>query len=420
MSESNHTEILVIGGGVIGVCAAYYLAQAGQQVTLLEKDEICAGSSYGNAGLVAVEHAVPPAQPGVLTQGLRWLLDGSSPFYIKPRADIELLRWLWEFRAASNRTTMLRTIETVLALGRSSIALYEELNEQHDLDYAYEHKGRLYLYNSQASLDEAVEEAELLEEFGVQPKILDAAEVSQREPTVLPSVIGGVHYPGYAHCVPDRFVHGMARLVQDSGVQVQTQTEVMGFETAGGRITSVVTTRGNIQPAHVVLAAGAWSPMVVRDLGLRLPVQAAKGYSLTFERPANCPETPLALGESLVSVSQLGDTLRFAGTLELAGFDLTINQRRVAAIRRAVGAYLAPMEDLELLEVWRGPRPLTSDTLPIIGRSQVLGNLIVATGHGMLGLTHGPITGKLVAQILSGEPPDLDLTPLRIERFAGS
>ncbi|MAG36412.1 MAG: FAD-dependent oxidoreductase [Dehalococcoidia bacterium] len=415
---SRQAGIVVIGGGVVGVCAAYYLSAQGHQVTLLEKHDICAGSSYGNGGLVAVEHALPVAARGRLSQVLQWLLDATSPFYIKPRFDLELLRWLWEFRAAGSGSDMLRRGTTLLALGQASIKLFEELDAREDIAFDYEHRGRLYLFRSPAGQEQSLEDAQLLQQFGVEPQILDIAGVRKLEPTVLPSVIGGVYYSGYAHLMPDRFVREVARLAQTQGTHLQTHTEVLGFERVGPRIASVVTTRGNFQPDQVVLAAGAWSPIVARDLRLRLPVQAAKGYGLMFNRPAVCPQRPLLLEESMVSVAPLGDTLRLSSTLELAGLDLTIDRRRVAATRGALGSYLAGMEDLELLEIWSGLRPLTSDTLPIIGRSEAFENLIVATGHGMLGLTHAPITGKLVAQLVGGETPALDLTPFRVERFS--
>jgi D-amino-acid dehydrogenase len=226
--------------------------------------------------------------------------------------------------------------------------------------------------------------------------------------------------------IPDRFVHGMANLVRRQGGEICASTEVLSCETSGegsrGRVTRVVTTRGDFAPQQVVLAAGAWSPQVGQSLGLRLPVQPAKGYSITTPRPANCSDVPLHLSERKVGVTPMGAMLRFAGTLELAGLDLSINRRRVNAIQRAAQEYLdfgngVPLEP-ESIEIWRGLRPLTPDTLPIIGRSRHLDNLTVATGHGMMGVSMGPITGKLVTQLVTAQRPELDLTPLSMERFA--
>jgi D-amino-acid dehydrogenase len=415
---SNQEDILIIGGGVIGVCAAYYLAEKGQRVTLVEKSNICAGSSYGNAGLVASEHAIPLAAPGVLSQGLRWLLDAESPFYIKPRLDLDLLCWLWKFWAACHTKPMRRTISVLLRLRQAGSELFEHLNACPEMEFGYEQKGRLLLFRNQAAFEKGIKETQLLQEFGITAQILDADTVREMEPHVLPSIIGGIYYSGYAHVVPDRFVSELARVAENRGVCLQTETEVLGFETSGRRISTVLTTRGDFHPGQIVLAAGACSPVIARELGLRLPVQAAKGYSITVKSPPTSPKHPLFLAEGKVAVTPMGERLRFSSTLELAGLDLSINRRRLAATRRAAGEYLSDMAELELIEIWRGLRPTTPDTLPIIGRSSSFENLIIATGHGMLGMSHGPITGKLVSQLVNEETPSVDLTPFRAERFS--
>ncbi len=411
------TDTLIIGGGVIGVCVAYFLAQRGRSVTLLERNDIASGSSYGNAGLIAVAHAVPLPAPGVLTQGLRWLVDPASPFYIKPRLDLELIRWLWRFRGACKEEKVLQAIPVLLALGQASMDLYDQLHVRHPLDDAFQRRGRLFLFRTRAGLDHAAEELDLLRRFGVEGAILDSAEVQDRFPLAAPTVIGGIYYPNYAHFHPARFVRGLAQLLRDQGVALRTQTEVLGFETRGRRVVTVRTTRGDFQAENVVLAAGAWSAPLGRALGLRLPIQPAKGYSITARRPTDYPEQPVQLSEEMVAVTPMGELLRFSSTLELAGLDRRINQRRVDASRRALREYVQGMEGLEELELWRGFRPLSPDDLPVIGPSPAHENLVLATGHGMLGMTQGPITGKLVAQLIAGEPPDLDLTPFSPARF---
>ncbi len=410
-------DILIIGGGVIGACAAYYLAAQGQSVTLVEKGDICAGSSYGNVGWIANGHAIPLAAPGVLTQGLKWLLDAGSPFYIKPRLDLDLVRWLWQFQAACNKKQMYQAIPVLLALGQSSLALFEELIASEDLEFGYERNGLLHLFNSRHSFEKGIKEAVLLREFGVTSVELDRAGVLQMEPNILPAVTNGIFYDDYAHIIPDRFVKEVARVAERRGARLQTNTEVLDFETSGPRISAVVTTRGTFKPEQVVLAAGAWSSILARHLKFRLPVQPAKGYSITVKRPSTSPNLPLSLTEYKVAVTPMGDMLRFSSTMELAGYDFSINQRRLAATRQGIRAYLPGMNDLELIEIWRGYRPASPDGLPIIGRSNIFENLILATGHGMLGITHGPVTGQLISQIIADEPPAVDLTLLKADRF---
>ncbi|RME84899.1 MAG: FAD-dependent oxidoreductase [Caldilineae bacterium] len=416
--SAREEDVLIIGGGVIGVCAAYYLAEAGRSVTLLERGELCSGSSYGNAGLVAVDHAIPTAAPGALSQGLRWMLDPGSPFYIKPRLEPDLVRWLWRFRAACREAPMRRAIPLLLELGRSSLALYQTLHRQHKLDDGFRHEGRLILFRSEQGMAHGREELALLGEYGVQGELLGTEEVKARMPLVQDDIVGGIYFRGYAHLEPAAFVRELGRVLEMKGVGIRRGVEVLDFETAGPRIERVVTTRGVLHPREVVLAAGVWSAPLARRLGLYLPIQAAKGYSITARRPDAMPELPLSLGEAKVAVTPMAGYLRFSSTLELNGFDMSINARRVEATRRALRTYLAGMEGLEELELWRGLRPMTPDSLPIIGRSEMYTNLVVATGHGMLGVTQGPITGKLVADLVSDATPALDPTPFRIERFS--
>jgi D-amino-acid dehydrogenase len=413
-------DVLIIGGGVIGVCCAYYLMQQGRTVTLLDKQDICAGSSYGNAGLIVPSHAMPLAMPGAIRQALPWLLDASSPFYIKPRLNPELLEWLWRFRSASNQARLQKAIPLLLRLNRASLGLFRELAAISDLDFNFEPRGGLYVYLSQAGFDKGVHEAELLHHYGCEVAILDAAGVRQLAPTLRPAVVGGILYPEDAHLIPDRFVHGMAGLIRRQGAEICPATEVLSCETRGNQVVKVVTTRGDFASKQVVMAAGAWSPQLGHSLGLRLPIQPAKGYSITIPRPAATAEIPLHLAERKVAVTPMGKMLRFAGTLELAGLDLSINRRRVDAIQRAAQEYLELGEGATpaTIEIWRGLRPLTPDTLPIIGRCRHLTNLFVATGHGMMGVSMGPVTGKLVSQLAAGEPPQIDLSLLAVERFA--
>jgi D-amino-acid dehydrogenase len=198
---------------------------------------------------------------------------------------------------------------------------------------------------------------------------------------------------------------------------VRSSTEVLGFRTSGARVVGVETTRGRLEADTVVLAAGAWSPEVARSLRFRVPIQAAKGYSLTYRRPPDGPNIPLLPAEGRFGITPMGDLLRFGGTLEIAGMDLSISRRRVAALQRGASRYIVGTEGLELLEIWRGLRPCTPDGLPLLGRSAGFTNLIVAAGHAMVGMSLGPVTGKIVAQLASGAEPLADIRLLDPHRF---
>jgi D-amino-acid dehydrogenase len=408
---------VVIGGGVIGVTSAYYLCGDGWQVTLVERGDVCAGSSYGNAGLLVPSHILPLAAPGVWWQGIKWMRDPESPFYIKPRLDPALFSWLWRFRAACHPDRARRAMPLLRELSVVSLELYRDLARIEGLDFAFHEGGSMLVFLTREGLEHGAEEARLLGEYGVSTKILDGPAARALEPALRPEVVGGMLCPEDASIVPDRFVTGLARVLEGRGVRVRPRTEVLGFRTSGGRIATVETTRGPIEADTVVLAAGAWSPEVGRSLGLRLPIEPAKGYSLTFRRPANGPNIPLLPAESRFSITPMGDLLRFGGTLELAGMDFSVNRRRVDALRRAASRYITGTEDLELLEIWRGLRPCTPDGLPLLGRSARLGNLVLAAGHAMIGMSLGPVTGKIVAQLAAGAAPLADLRLLDPQRF---
>lgn len=410
-------DVVIIGGGAIGVCSAYYLLERGFSVTVVERGEIGAACSYGNAGLIVPSHAIPLAAPGVWRQGVKWLLNTASPLYIKPRFNSDLARWLLLFLSACNPRRQPRAIDTLAELTHASRALFDELAAREGSAFGYTRHGSLALYLSSAALEKGAQEAYLLREHGVETQVLNAEEVRAVEPNILLSVVGGVRFLSDAHVTPHRFVQEIARAVEERGGVIQTNTEVRGFHKDGRRITGVVTSAGMLTSREIVLASGAWSPGVSRDLGAYLPIQPAKGYSITIDTPTNAPSLPLHFSEIKVVATPMGDMLRFAGTLELTGFDLSINQRRVDGIKRGVLRYLPLESNLDSGKVWRGLRPLSPDTLPILGRTQRYENLIFATGHGMFGISLAPITGYLVAQIAANSSPTCDITPLSPDRF---
>ena len=410
-------DVLVLGGGIVGVCSAHYLAARGKSVTLLERGEIASGCSAGNAGFVCPSHSIPLAQPGVIAKGLKWMFDPDSPFYIKPRFSPALFSWLWKFRAACTEERVRRVMTVLRDLHCESVELFEELSRTPGLAFGWTRRGILSLYRTGHAFEGGLKESAALQEIGVPSRSLTPEEIAARVPRARPGLAGAIHFPGDAHLDPLAFVRGLATHVGSRGVDVRTGTEVTGFATSGRRITAVRTAQGEFAADQIVLAAGSWSPSLARELRLRIPVQPAKGYSITFPRPDGAPSVPLLLAEAKVGVTPIGDRLRLAGTLELAGLDLTINERRVEAIRRGAGTFLDGLEGAATGDVWRGLRPCTPDGLPILGRSPAFDNLILATGHAMIGVSLGPVTGALVAQIACGEPTDIDLTVLKPERF---
>ena len=410
-------DVLVIGGGSIGVCCAYFLAEKGRQVTVVDQGEIGAACSYGNAGIIARSHIIPLPTPGVLLKGIKWLFDPESPLYIKLRLDPGLLSWLLRFSLACRKAPLLRAMSLLNDLIQSSLALYDEFASSGGAEFHFEHKGTLAIYKSSVGFEAGVKEAEFVRPYGINSKVLNQAEVREIEPKIQPRIVGGIYLNDDAHLNPSEFVRWLALRCQSIGVTFLTSTEVLGFETASSRISTVKTIRGDFEADQVVLAAGSWSAGLAAQLELDLPIQPAKGYSITVNYQNRHDAVPVWLSESKVVATPMGGMLRFAGMLELAGLDFSINQRRVDVIRRAAREYLVGTDEYEIMEIWRGFRPLTPDGVPIIEVSERWDNLIVATGHGMQGIAMGPITGKLIAQLMCKETPSVDVVGLTSERF---
>lgn len=410
-------DVIVIGGGIIGVSAAYFLAREGVPVTLLEMGALCNGSSWGNAGLIVPCHSKPVPGPGVLWQGIRWMLDPESPFYIRPRLDPALIRWLWRFRDYCNPQAVHAAVPLFRDMQRASLDLYRQIIPEEGIECHFEQAGGLELFRDVGRFAQARQEVEEMQAFGLDMRLLDREAVRALEPAVHPEVVGGIHYREDAHLDPALFVEGLAAAARRYGAVIRTRAEVSALEGENGGVTVRLAGGESLAAGQVVLAAGAWSPGLARGLGVGLLMQPAKGYSITMQRPRNAPRIPLHLAEARMAVTPMGPYLRLAGTLELAGISTTINQRRVNAIARNATAYLAETEG-EVVRVWSGMRPLAPDGLPYIGRARRAPGLILATGHAMLGVSMGPITGKLVAEIAMGKQPSLDVRAFGAERFS--
>jgi D-amino-acid dehydrogenase len=301
----------------------------------------------------------------------------------------------------------------------ASSALFEEMAKVEGMSFEFMKKGLLMLFRSERGRADQLEEAELAHKLGVGALFLERQDVQKLVPEIEIRAEGGLYFPHDRHITPAKWVADLARYLELNGVQVLKNTEVRGMVASGGKITSIKTATEELSADEVVLAGGAWSPEIVRRLGLKLPVQAGKGYSITIQRPDNKPLTPMILTEARVALTPMGDTFRAAGTMEIAGLDLKITQRRVQAILNAVPNYIggfAP-DDFKDGEVWAGLRPVSPDGVPFIGRFKSYPNLIAATGHAMLGITMAPVTGKIVADVIAGTSPRFNMALLDPDRF---
>ena len=415
--KGGRKHVVVIGGGAVGLCAAYYLHEGGHRVTVLEKGDFEEGASLGNAGMLVPSHVVPLAAPGVISQGMRWLFRRDSPFRIKPRLDPALAGWLWQFRSFCNEQHVQSSMPLLRDLSLASVDLYAELSKA--FAFQFERRGLLMLHNSTPGAQENLKYAKLARQAGLTADVLDADALLKLEPGIRTETTGGVYYPQDAHLSPGHFMRALKKYLEARGVDCRPRTAVTGCSRRKQKIETLHTSTGEVPADEIILAAGSWSPEIGRMFGLKLPIQPAKGYSVTMNAPENPPGIPMILTEAKVTVTPMGDQLRFGGTLELAGYDASVDRMRASSILRTIPRYL-PGLDLSAVKtetIWAGYRPCTPDGLPMIGRTRSLKNLIIATGHAMIGITLAPITGRLVMQLVNGDLPDIYIDALNPDRF---
>jgi D-amino-acid dehydrogenase len=411
-------RVVVIGGGVIGASCAYYLARSGWAVEVVERGEFGKGCSHGNCGFVCPSHVLPLAEPGAVGRTLRALLQRNSPFSIKPRFDPALWDWLWRFTRRCNRRDQLGAGHAIQALLNSSRSLYDELLRDEPLDCEWQANGLLFVFLSRAGMEHYAQTDRLLrEEFNLAAERYDGDAVAALEPALVPGLGGGWLYRTDAHLRPDRLMASWRRVLEARGIRVRERCPVTGLAGEGGRARAAVTAEGELPADAFVVAAGALTPLLNAELGCRLPIQPGKGYSITMRRPAKCPVLPMLFEEHRVGVTPLPSGYRLGSTMEFAGYDATLNRARLDLLREGARPYLHEPFGDPVEEEWFGWRPMTPDSLPVIDRSPAYGNVLVAAGHNMLGLSMAPATGRLVAELLDGRPPHLDPGPYSVRRF---
>jgi D-amino-acid dehydrogenase len=411
-------RIVVVGAGVVGTACAHYLHQAGCEVTLLDRAEVGQGCSHANCGYVCPSHVLPMAAPGVIARTVPMLFQRNSPLKIRLRFDPELWAWLLRFARRCNYRDMMEAGAAIAALLNSSRALYGELMRSGTLDAEWQERGLLLVFRTSAAMEHyAATDRLLRESFAMPAQRYDGSALSAMEPALKTGLAGAWHYPLDAHLRPDRLMTSWRALLSTKGIDIREGCAFRGFERDGRIVRAVRTTRGSIPAESVVIATGAWTPQLSHHLRCRVPIQPGKGYSITMARPGICPKIPMLFDEDRVGVTPMLSGYRLGSTMEFAGYDSSLNRRRLELLRRAARLYLYEPEAEPVTEEWWGWRPMVADGKPIIGAPPMLDNVLIAAGHGMLGLSMAPATGRLVAEMLTGATPHVDPGAYAVTRF---
>lgn len=411
---------LIIGGGIVGLFSAYYLQKEGIEVTIIDRTDLKDNCSTGNAGMIVPSHIIPLAAPGMITKGISWMFSSKSPFYIHPRLDFKLVRWCMLFFKAANETRVKRAIPFLKNLSLMSKALYQEFREEHpESAIALVEKGLMMAYQTESMEKEEVEFAHLARKHGLDAEILTPDDIRKVEPNLELMARGAVLFPGDAHLDPGALYSFLKKYLEEKNVKFLTKTQVLGFERSGSKVDAVLTDQGKIEVDKVMLCGGSWSGELARMLDFSLPMMGGKGYSFIQK---NQPEIKQAtiLTEQKVAVSPYGETIRFGGTMEIAGINQSINMNRVKGIFESISRYYPDFESKfpEENQIWKGLRPCSPDGLPYIGFAPNYSNVLVGSGHSMMGISLAPATGKILAELHQQKAASMEIQGFEVGRYS--
>ncbi|MCI0365089.1 MAG: FAD-dependent oxidoreductase [Phycisphaerales bacterium] len=408
---------LIVGAGVVGVCTAYYLAKRGHRVTILESGRLEEGASKGNAGIIALGHP-PLPRPGLVWKTIKWMLNRGSPLYVPPRIDFGLIAWMWNFRNACTDAHFRQCMRILAEWGWATGKCWDQIIDDEKIECEYHRTGWLDVFRTEEGMKHGRLEADLLGEHGFNVEMIGGDELRRREPAFRKEIVGAAHYTDSRFANPGKFVGQLADRVRRLGVQVHEQTKVIEFVRANGRVGGVRTSNGRrIDADTIVLAAGVWTMELAGKLGVRVPMQAGKGYHVNITAPPQCPSVACVLNETYVAVTPMAGGLRLAGTVELSGINHRLMQKRVDMLSAGARQYLEGIDQTKIINSWCGLRPCTADGLPVIGWAPRAANVFIATGHAKYGFAYGPITGQLATECILGERPSLDISAMRVDRF---
>ncbi len=414
-------KVTIIGGGIMGLSSAYYLQESGHEVTVIDRADMKDNCSYGNAGYVCPSHFVPLATPGIVKQGLKWMWNSQSPFYVQPRLSLSLLDWGMKFMRTATPAHVERSAVPLRDIAIFSKKMYESWAQLPQFSFAYESKGLLEIFQTQSGADHALHLVEKAHQLGLtDTQLLDYKTLQQMEPHTKINALGAVFFQCDSHLYPNKLMRQLIADLESKGVRLQVNEEVSSFENANGKITKVITDKHAYETDAVVIASGSWSRELAAKMNVKIPLVPGRGYSVTLEDSPYRINHPAVLVEGRVALTPMdGNKIRFGGTMEITSIKTPPRLNRVTGILKAVERFYpeftVPMPSVD--KIWYGYRPCSADGLPYIGRTHQWKNVVMATGHAMLGLSLGAGTGKLVSEIVNEQPVSMDITPFDPGRF---
>ena len=406
-----------MGSGIIGLATAWHLSMRGRSVLVIDQETPTGSASRGNAGILSLGHP-PLTQPGASIKGLRWMFNRNSPFWIRPRLDPKLLQWLLNFHRHCRRDHLEACMPALSELGAQSIGWYEQMVRDHSIDCHWDRRGWLDVCRSEPALEQARRTAEMLKGHGFDSTVLENGRLQELDPAYRDDLAGAVRYEDSATMDPSAFLHGLEQACRDRGVRFDHQARLERVQLGDHAISGIHLEDGrNIACSSLLIAAGIWSSQVASSIGVNIPMQAARGYHLQLRLDSSMPCIGSVLNESCVAVTPMGDQLRLAGTLEITSINAPISRRRLDQLVRAASLYIRDIDGATREGEWAGLRPCTWDGIPVIGGVPWIDGLFIATGHAMMGMTLGPATGRVMADLLTGTDPGLDLSMFTADRF---
>ncbi|MEO9023190.1 MAG: FAD-dependent oxidoreductase [Ginsengibacter sp.] len=412
-------KIIIVGGGVNGLCTAYYLQKKNFEITVIDKGDISNSCSFGNMGFLSPSHFIPLASPGIVSEGLKYMLSSTSPFYIKPRLNIPFIQWALKFYKNSNQKTVEKHAPSLSALLNLSRRLMSEIRDDIGDVFDMEEIGCMMMCHSQKAFEDELKVAEAGRKLNLNVDILNREELQKREPDVELDIYGAILFKDDAHIHPGKFMVAMKNYLEKNGVHFQLNTTVTGFKKNHKTIVEVLTDKGNFAGDEFVLSPGSWLPGIARMAGINLLLEGGKGYSHTYDHVEKNIRYPAILVDGRCAITPWKHSLRIGGTMEFSGINDNVLVKRMEGIYKSVKLFYPglkidfPPKD----EIWTGLRPVSPDGLPYIGKTAHYGNLLVAGGNAMLGISEGAASGHIISDLVEEKNPPIDIAAFKVDRF---